>query len=320
MVEGGLNRLSAVDSSPLGGGGNSPGDEWPGSLIAVRARKRAVRIGREGMSDFNEAVTFTGRPIRAIVVDDEPLNSRMLTRLLEKQPGFQVIGRHQDPTEALEQIRTADADALFLDIRMPRLGGFELLERIDSARRPLIVFVTAFDQFAVRAFEVAAVDYLMKPFDELRVAATVERLRARLPEKQRPSQELLEGVLDELRRHRARADSTSHHLAVWAPGDQRALLIPLEDVFRMTAMDKRIEVQTAAGRFELNGPLKEREALLDPQKFVRINRSTIVNVKQIKEIQRWFRGNYLVILKNGERVRSSHGTRSELESLLQLKK
>jgi two-component system LytT family response regulator len=259
------------------------------------------------------------KPIRTVIVDDEPLGSRLLKRMIGRHPDFTVVARHADPIAALAEIEREPPDALFLDIRMPELDGFALLDRLEPARRPLVVFVTAYDQFALRAFEVAAVDYLMKPFDEERLAATLQRVRARLTRVEDPPGAILGRLLEELQQHRSRTADSPRYLTVWTPGDQRARLLPLEEVWRITAMGKLLEVETSSGTFELSGPLKEREALLDPRRFIRINRSTIVNVEQIQEVQRWFRGDYLVVLKSGERFRSSRGSRDELEALLQLK-
>ncbi len=249
--------------------------------------------------------------IRTLIVDDEPLARGRLRTLLAVEPDIEIIGEAGDGREAAAAIESARPDLVFLDIQMPELDGFGVVETIRSARTPEIIFVTAFSQHALRAFEVHALDYLLKPFDRERFQVALGRARTRLA--QARSDELsqrLTALLAEMRPEARAAD----RLAVKSGG--RVLFLKLADIDWIEAADNYVNLHVGAESHLLRETMTALEARLDASQFLRINRSTIVNVERIKELQPMFHGDYAVILRNGSRLSLSRGYRDKLQQLL----
>jgi two-component system, LytTR family, response regulator len=248
---------------------------------------------------------MTAENIRAAIVEDEPAAARLLAAMLGKYPDLEIVGRFDSGNKAVEALAADPVDALFLDVQIPDFDGFEMLRQLPNGNLPAIVFVTAYDRYALRAFEIAAVDYLLKPFDEKRLDEAVTRLRSRLndrdPGRERAGVIAALGGLNGLRADRR----FRRHLAVWIGPEQRALLVPVEQIAWIEANGKRLCAHTATGVFPLPGPLRDLQGELDPESFIRINRSTLVNVAFVREIQKSFRGDYLFLMKDGKRLRSS---------------
>jgi two-component system LytT family response regulator len=190
-------------------------------------------------------------------------------------------------------------DLVFLDVQMPGLDGFEVIEAVGAERMPPVVFVTAYDEFAVKAFEVQAVDYLLKPFDQARFRKAFERAARQARGRKSGNPELLARLLDSVRP----AARPLERLLVRDQG--RLLLLPLSQVHRLSAEGNYVRVHTAGKAHLVRETLARLEARLDPARFVRIHRSEIVALDAIQELQPFFHGDYVVVLKNGERLRLS---------------
>ena len=249
--------------------------------------------------------------MRTLIVDDEPLARERLRKLLEAEADVEIIGECGDGREAAAAILRDQPDLVFLDIQMPELDGFGVVETIRTARTPEIVFVTAFNQHALRAFEVHALDYLLKPFDRERFRLALERARTRLA--QARSGELsqrLTALLAEMRPEPKPAD----RLAVKTGG--RVLFVKTTDIEWIEAADNYVTLHLGPESHMLRETMTALEARLAPAQFMRISRSTIVNVERIKELQPMFHGDYVVILRNGTRLSLSRGYRDKLQALL----
>lgn len=230
--------------------------------------------------------------IRAFLVDDEALATRRLGRLLEETGKVTVVGMSNDPAEALERMSRLEFDVLFLDVQMPEISGFDLLARLDS--EPLVDFVTAFDQFALRAFEVNSVDYLVKPVERELLDRAVRKLERRQAESRPPLADLLRQVTA------AMAPAYPERLASKV-GDKLEF-IELSRVTHVYAEDKLTFAVASGKSYILDLTIAELEAKLDPRRFVRIHRSTLVNIAFVKELYTYFGGKMLMRLKDEEKT------------------
>ncbi len=232
--------------------------------------------------------------IRALLVDDETPARKKLKTLLASESGIEIAGEAADGREALRQIRELDPDLVFLDIQMPRLDGFGVVEALDPDHRPLIVFVTAFDEYAVRAFEVNALDYLLKPFAASRLHQVLDRARQHLQEV--PESDLarrMEAMLDLVRARRY-----SSRLLVRTE-DEREHLLGVDRVNLIRAERNYLRFHSAEGEYLRRMTMNEITEKLDPEKFLRINRSEIVRLDAVREIEPWFHGDSRVVMKDG---------------------
>jgi two-component system LytT family response regulator len=255
-------------------------------------------------------------PLRALVVDDESLARDTLRRLLGGDPEIEVVGECAGGAEAARVIKDATPDILFLDVQMPEVDGFEVLRRARPAEVPAVVFVTAHDAYAIRAFEAEALDYLLKPFDDERFHRTVERAKARVREHlvNRLARRMA-ATLD-ARAEPAPAASYVERLPIRREG--KVFFVRVDDVDWIEAADYCVRIHTA-GRFHLlRETLGEMESRLDPHRFFRVHRSAIVNLGRIKELQSHFHGDGVVVLHDGSRLRVSRGRRERLHQLLGL--
>ena len=231
--------------------------------------------------------------LRAFLVDDEPLSLKRLARLLEASGRVAIVGRATDPAKALAQL-TADAvDVVFLDIHMPGLSGLQVAERLPP--NALVVFTTAYEHHAVAAFEVNAVDYLLKPIVPERLHATLDRLAVR----DDPARAGLRETLERLTSHLRGATHLSH---LASRVGERVHLIPVEEVTHVFARDRATYAATAAAEHMLDAPIIELERKLDPARFFRIHRGALVNVTYVGELHADFGGRLLVRLKNQPRT------------------
>jgi two-component system LytT family response regulator len=249
--------------------------------------------------------------IRTLIVDDEPLARERLRSLLAAEPDIEVLGECADGREAVAAIDRDAPDLVFLDIQMPELDGFEVLAAIEPAKPPVVVFVTAYSQHALRAFEVHALDYLLKPFDRERFQTTLARVRAQCQRSQGGElTQKLSALLADLRPETKPAD----RLVVKAAG--RVLFLKTPDIDWIEAADNYVNLHVGKESHLLRETMASIETRLDPTQFLRISRSTIVNVERIKELQPMFHGDYSVILRNGARLSLSRGYRDKLQQLL----
>lgn len=256
-------------------------------------------------------MTEVSTKIRAMIVDDEPLARRRLRKLLASDPEVETVADCASGIEALSAIREHTPDLLFLDVRMPGLDGFEMLERIGAHHVPLVVFVTAFDGFALRAFEVSAVDYLLKPFDRKRFAQAVTRAKSRLlSERGVDLNRRALALLEELRAQ----SSHIERLLIKAGG--RAFFLKVDEIDWVEAEGKYVRLHAGREGYLLREAIGTLEAQLDPKKFLRIHRSSIVNIDRVRELQHWFHNEYRVILRDGTELTLSRSCRKRLAELL----
>lgn len=228
--------------------------------------------------------------LRCYAVDDEPLALASLVRLLEASERVEVVGKTTDPESAISEIPALAPDVLFLDIHMPEIDGFQLLASLQRA--PHVVFATAYDHYAVRAFEVNSLDYLLKPINEERLAASLDRVAERLAAA--PPAELA----SLLTRLSSALPAPTYLQRVGTRKGDRLVLIPVGDVTYFVSEHRYTYAQTPQGRFLLELSLAELESRLDPARFLRIHRSAIVNLPCVDQISRWFAGRVMVRLKD----------------------
>jgi two-component system LytT family response regulator len=248
--------------------------------------------------------------IRVLIVDDEPLARRALLRLLRLESDVEVVGECGDGETALTLVRRLQPDLLFLDVRMPERDGFEVIESLNSGNAPAVVFVTAYDQHALRAFEVHAVDYLLKPFSKERLLTALDRVRQRVDRGLNP------GAIREMMAEMRRQDAQRRYLQrIPVAVGGRIQLLPAAEIERIEAMGNYAQLITGKRRFEVRETLLSLEKKLDPARFVRIHRSTIVNLDFVKEVQSWFKGGHLVVMKDGSELRLSRYQRDAVEAL-----
>jgi two-component system LytT family response regulator len=251
--------------------------------------------------------------VRALIVDDEPLARERIRQLLTEETDLEIVGECEDGLTALEAIREQHPDLVFLDVQMPELGGFELLSRLDPARMPAIIFVTAHDQFALKAFEVHALDYLLKPFDQERFQTALSRARDWLSRRGKEDLDTrLSSLMADLRGQTVA--KYQERIAVKAGG--RVILVKAEDIDWVEAADNYVSLHVGTASHLLRETMNSFEQRLSPDKFLRISRSTIVNLDRVKELQPLFHGEYAVILTDGTRVSLSRNYRERLSVLL----
>ncbi len=267
--------------------------------------------------------------IRVLIVDDEPLAREGLRKLCERDPEIEVVGECADGRAAVAAIEQVEPDLLLLDIQMPNVDGFEVLSAVGPDRMPQVIFVTAYDQFALRAFEVHALDYLLKPFSDKRFFDAIARakqaihqagqsdLRARL-------RALVEAVGLEERvvpetagakaDPRAAIPSFASRIAVKERG--RVVLVRTDDIDWIEAADYCAKLHVREKAYVIRESMKSLAARLDPAHFFAVSRSAIVNLDRIREIQSFARGSHIVILNDGTRVTLSRARREVLERRL----
>ena len=253
------------------------------------------------------------RTIRTLIADDEPTAREGMRLLLATDPEVQLVRECSSGREAVVGIREAVPDLVFLDVRMPDLEGFAVLRQAGGERTPTVVFVSACEEYALRAFEVNAVDYVLKPF-------TRERFRASL---QRAKQKVQETWLDEALRNLtallperdpSRRPRYRDRLLVRSNG--RVTLLPVGEIEWIDAAGDRVRVHAGKTGYLIRETMKTLEDELDAARFVRIHRSTIVNLEKVKELQRFFHGDYVVLLYNGATLKLSRGYRGRLAAQL----
>jgi two-component system LytT family response regulator len=245
--------------------------------------------------------------IRALIVDDEPLSRERIRMLLAPHPEVQVIGECADGGEAVTAIRAQAPDLVFLDIQMPELDGFDVLQQLEGARLPAVIFVTAYDAYAIRAFEVNAVDYLLKPVDPARFAAALERITRARPD---DVVERVLSVVESIKRPRYRTRFVVRD-------SKGAFFLPADHIAWLEAADNYVRLHTDDACYLLRETLKNIEASLDPERFVRVHRSAMVNLEKIARVEPWSRGEYAIILGNGTRLTSSRAYGGAFRALLE---
>ena len=242
--------------------------------------------------------------LNTIIADDEPLARERLRFLLSRDEEICVVGECRNGREAVAALKERRVDVLFLDIQMPGRGGFEVLEQVGSAHMPVTVFVTAHNQYAVKAFAVHALDYLTKPVDPERLQATLARVKERVASSVAlANQEQLKSVLESLGNGAGLKKEYPKRLLV--PGGRKDSFVDVNEIEWIEAADYYCCLHVGTKNFMLRETIKQLTETLDPEKFVRIHRSVIVNVEKVQEIFREGRSEGSVCLANGQRLKMS---------------
>jgi two-component system, LytTR family, response regulator len=244
--------------------------------------------------------------IKTLIIDDEPLARMIVKEYLQKYSEIELLQECNDGFEGVKAIQQHEPDLIFLDIQMPKINGFEMLELIDQP--PAVIFTTAFDEYAIKAFESHAVDYLLKPFSQERFDKAIQKMmdqRSVLPAT-RVSETLLE----------AAAQTPPQNQRIVVKNGSKIKIIPVEDIFYLEAADDYVKIHTKDGSFLKNKTMNHFEQLLDKNLFVRTHRSTIVNISQITRIDPYEKDGHIAILKNGGRVSVSKTGYVKLKEVL----
>ena len=251
--------------------------------------------------------------LRALVVDDEPPARELLRALLDDQPDFEVIAESGSSAQAIEDILRTRPDVLFLDVQLPDGDGFRVLEELSrrSEHPPEVVFVTAYDEFALRAFEVHAVDYLLKPFDEARLRQTLERVRGRL------SRVGSRTLREDLARLLSTLESRPLRRIAVKRGDE-SIVVHTNEIDWLEAEENYVRVHVAKDSYLVRATLQSLEERLDSDRFVRLHRGTIVNVDRIRRLSTWGHGDLQVELADGTTLRASRRYRDRLDRVLEI--
>jgi two-component system LytT family response regulator len=252
--------------------------------------------------------------IRTIIVDDEPLVRLALRDALESEPDIEIIAEHADGVEALRATHELRPDLLLLDVQMPGLTGMEVAAALDMDHAPAIVFVTAWSEHAVKAFELHSVDYVLKPFDPARVRTAIARARERLGRRATPAASVdarLDAIVRLLDERPAQAP-TAYLERFVASLAGRLRVIPIEDVEWIEAADNYARVHTTTGSALVRATMKSLDSRLDPRRFVRVHRSVIVSIAAVRELRPLDSGDYQVVLASGRTVTMSRTFRDEV--------
>jgi len=250
-------------------------------------------------------------PVRALIVDDEPLARAHLRSLLSDRGDVDVIGECGDGRSAIDQIRKLTPELVLLDIQMPELDGLEVIREVGTTDMPAVVFVTAYDEHALAAFEVHAFDYILKPVSRQRFTQAIDRvvglIRADVPPGERP----LEALIEAMRSERSAID----RIAVKADG--RVVFIRVTEIDWIEADDDLVRIHTGKVVHTHRSTLTHLAERLPASRFLRIHRSTLVNVDRIREIQPWFQGDWVLILADGTRLHSGKSYRSKVREYIE---
>lgn len=264
---------------------------------------------------------MTSTPLRVMIVDDEAPAREGLRLRLKREPNIVILGEFAEAADAIAAIRADQPDVLFLDIEMPAMDGFSLLARTLDATLPAVVFVTAHEEHAVRAFDIRASDYLLKPVDQERLHETIVRVREHVDRITKG--ELADRMLDLVR------DGGRDVADASPPRGKRSVRIPVrkdgniqfvlsDEIDWIDAAGDSVRLHAGKSTYLLRKSMGEIMAMLDSTQFLRIHRSTIVNVDRVRELQPYFHGEYLVVLRDGTKLKLSRSHRDDLSRLLGL--
>lgn len=249
--------------------------------------------------------------IRIVIADDEPHARERIATLLEAEPGAEVVGEARTGAEAVRLVERERPDILFLDVQMPEGDGFDVVRQLEGDRLPIVIFVTAYDEYAVRAFEVHALDYLLKPFDPDRFQASLSRARRTLNGTAEPVEQRLRALVRELAAPRP---SWLERIPIKSDGSIR--ILDIADVEYITAEANYVRLHTPERSYLIRESMSRLEARLDPTRFLRVHRSTIVCVDRIRELEPLFHGEYVIRMRSGARVTSGRTFRDRVQQAL----
>ena len=251
------------------------------------------------------------KALRVMIVDDEPIACRRVQRLLKADPDVDIVKVASNGEQAVEGVRKLEPDLIFLDVQMPGMDGFEVVRSIEPEKMPHVIFVTAYDRYAIRAFEVHALDYLLKPFDQDRFYEAVARAKGQIMKDR--SKALNSGLLSLLEEIKP-APKYLERLVVKTSG--RVFFLKTEEIDWIEAQGKYVNIHVRKEEHLVREGMNSLESSLNPRKFVRIHKSSIVNVDHIAQLQPWFHGDYRVILRDGTTLTLSRRYRQNLDQLL----
>jgi len=249
--------------------------------------------------------------VRTIIADDEPAARRGLRLLLERDPGVEVVGEAAGGLDAVELIGRVHPDLAFLDVQMPGCDGFEALARVGAEAAPAVVFVTAYDEHALRAFEFSAVDYLLKPFDDARFASALERAKDAVRRRRADAEDVrLVRLMDRLQR----GGDANDRILLKSSGE--IIFLKAAEIDWIEADGDYVKFHLGGRSHLMRGTMAALEARLDPVRFVRIHRSTIINTDRLRKMSPSFAGEYEVVLLDGTKLRMSRGYHGRVAAAL----
>jgi two-component system LytT family response regulator len=259
--------------------------------------------------------------IRALIVDDEPLARERLRELLDDHTGVTLVAEAEDGQAAVEALREHEPDLVFLDVQMPGMSGIDVVEEVGPEAMPVTVFVTAYDQYAIKAFDLAAVDYLLKPFDDERFEQALERAREQIVNQDANalSHRLLRVLKEKdlsLLEDESEPEDDTYLQRIAVQGRGKARIVSVDDVTHITADGSYAELHTADDTHVIRERMKTLAARLDPSQFVRVHRSAIVRLDEVELILRSGGGDYAVRLEDGTTLSVSRGRIEELQDRL----
>ncbi|MFI5251498.1 MAG: LytR/AlgR family response regulator transcription factor [Bacteroidota bacterium] len=249
--------------------------------------------------------------IKALIVDDEPLAREGIKQLLLREKDIQLIGESGDGFTAIELVKKHFPDLIFLDIELPEMDGFEILQELPLDHNPAIIFITAFNEYAVEAFNVHALDYLLKPIDPERFKNAIERARNNL--RLHATSEINEKFYDLIMSLKSREEPARRLLIKTA---KRIFFVEMKEIDWVQAAGDYVWVHTRGEKYLIRQTMNDMDHSLDPATFIRIHRSTIVNIDRIKELQPLYRGDYAVVLHNGVKLTMGRTYREKVLSIL----
>jgi two-component system, LytTR family, response regulator len=254
--------------------------------------------------------------VRTVIADDERLAREKLRILLASEPSIKIVAECHDGEQTVSAVRQHRADLLLLDIQMPGMDGFEVLNEFSPEEMPVVIFTSAYDQYAIRAFEAHALDYLLKPFDRERLHHAIERARLELVKSQ--DREITHRILDLLSRVKSEmqpAPSSDDRLVIRAKG--RVVFLSLDEIDWIEASANYVRLNVGKESHLFRETISRICERLDPNHFVRIHRSTVVNARKIKELIPVNSGEYILVLKNGKELSCSRGYRNALQNIIE---
>jgi two-component system, LytTR family, response regulator len=247
--------------------------------------------------------------IRAVIADDEPKARKTIQRMLKNYPEFDIIRMCSDGRETLAAILELKPDLVFLDIQMPEYNGFEILQKIEENLLPKIVFVTAYDEFALQAFEVHAIDYLMKPFDTARFNKAVTKAKELvMSDVKSYVNQNIKNLLETIRQHEKNKDK------IMIKQDGKIFFLDTSDISHIESAGNYIKIITVNSQYMIRETMKNIEEKLSGDTFFRIHRSTIVNISNVKVIEPWFHGDYQITMNNGTQLSMSRNYKDLLKA------
>jgi two-component system LytT family response regulator len=244
--------------------------------------------------------------MNVLIVDDEPLAREGMALLLKEEPSIASVVEARNGAEAVEAIRARRPDLVLLDVQMPEMDGFGVLKEIGAERMPPVIFVTAHDQYAIKAFEVNAIDYLLKPVTRERCSQALARVRERIS--QGADNQHVMSLLQQL----AAPPRYLQRVALRSAG--KIAFVSIEDILFVQAAENYVQLNLKASRHLLHVPIATLEASLDPQEFLRIHRSIIVNVRHVRELETGAHGEYIVVLQGGTKLQSSRSYHEKIKN------